>query len=341
MLTYDVSDPAAPVLVDHRGYDAGLVRRRPARRRGPAGDQLRPARARLRGAAVLARRGGGARDQPGGRGEVRGRRLAAHRDDVRRGGRATGPSSSLDCSQVTVPRDTAALGTVAVVGFDGRRAGAGDARSGSPPTPGSRTSRPTGSTWRPATPPPGGAASAPCRCRRWTAPGRSRRPATWAAAGSTRSRSTDDTATYVASGVVDGVIADRWSMDEHDGVLRVAVGPSQETGNFNSVVTLREDGDDLEEVGRVDGLGVGEQISRCAGSTGSRSWSPSGRSTRCTRSTSRDPERPAAAGRAEDPGLLRLPPPDLRAAADRHGPGRVRPRGCCAARRRRCSTSPT
>ena len=70
----------------------------------------------------------------------------------------------------------------------------------------------------------------------------------------------DDTATYVASGVVDGVIADRWSMDEHDGVLRVAVGPSQETGNFNSVVTLREDGDDLVEVGRVDELGVDEQI---------------------------------------------------------------------------------
>jgi uncharacterized secreted protein with C-terminal beta-propeller domain len=67
-------------------------------------------------------------------------------------------------------------------------------------------------------------------------------------------------ATYVASGVVDGVIADRWSMDEHDGVLRVAVGPSFETGNFNSVVLLREDGSDLEEIGRVDKLGVDEDI---------------------------------------------------------------------------------
>ena len=33
-------------------------------------------------------------------------------------------------------------------------------------------------------------------------------------------------ATYAASGRVDGSIADRWSMDEHDGVLRVAVGPT-------------------------------------------------------------------------------------------------------------------
>ena len=68
------------------------------------------------------------------------------------------------------------------------------------------------------------------------------------------------TATYTASGAVDGVIADRWAMDEYDGVLRVAVGQSQQTGNFNSVVTLREDGADLEEIGRVDKLGVNEDI---------------------------------------------------------------------------------
>ena len=71
----------------------------------------------------------------------------------------------------------------------------------------------------------------------------------------------DGTATrYTASGVVDGIVEDRWSMDEHDGVLRVAVGPSQETGNFSSVLTLREDGADLEEVGRVDKLGIDEDI---------------------------------------------------------------------------------
>jgi hypothetical protein len=67
-------------------------------------------------------------------------------------------------------------------------------------------------------------------------------------------------ATYVASGEVEGTIADRWSMDSVDGSLRVAVGPSSETGNFNSVITLREDGSALVEAGRVDDLGIDEQI---------------------------------------------------------------------------------
>jgi hypothetical protein len=67
-------------------------------------------------------------------------------------------------------------------------------------------------------------------------------------------------ATYVASGEVEGTIADRWSMDAVGGSLRVAVGPSSETGNFNSVITLREDGSDLVEDGRVDDLGIDEQI---------------------------------------------------------------------------------
>ena len=67
-------------------------------------------------------------------------------------------------------------------------------------------------------------------------------------------------ATYVASGEVEGTIADRWSMDAVGGSLRVAVGPSSETGNFNSVLTLREGGSDLVEDGRVDQLGVGEEI---------------------------------------------------------------------------------
>ncbi|MBS2936496.1 beta-propeller domain-containing protein [Nocardioides sp. J2M5] len=66
--------------------------------------------------------------------------------------------------------------------------------------------------------------------------------------------------TYVASGEVEGTIADRWSMDAVDGSLRVAVGPSSETGDWNAVVTFREEGATLVEDGRVDDLGVGEQI---------------------------------------------------------------------------------
>jgi hypothetical protein len=67
-------------------------------------------------------------------------------------------------------------------------------------------------------------------------------------------------ASHVASGEVEGVISDRWAMDEAHGVLRVAVGPSSETGDFNSVVTFRKNGDDLLQIGRLDGLGAHEQL---------------------------------------------------------------------------------
>ncbi len=65
---------------------------------------------------------------------------------------------------------------------------------------------------------------------------------------------------YLAAGEVEGQVADRWAMDAVDGTLRLAVGPTVETGNFNSVVTFAERGDSLVEIGRVDALGVGEQI---------------------------------------------------------------------------------
>ena len=66
---------------------------------------------------------------------------------------------------------------------------------------------------------------------------------------------------YVASGEVRGTLRDRWSMDEHDGVLRVAVahGPDWSPED-NGVTTLREEGDELVEVGSVRGLGPREEI---------------------------------------------------------------------------------
>ncbi len=69
-----------------------------------------------------------------------------------------------------------------------------------------------------------------------------------------------DHASYVGSGEVEGVIADRWAMDAVDGTLRVAVGPSQEPGDWHSVVTLEETDEGLAPLGRVDRLGVGEQL---------------------------------------------------------------------------------
>lgn len=65
---------------------------------------------------------------------------------------------------------------------------------------------------------------------------------------------------YVGAGQVDGMVRDRWSMDEYDDTLRLAVGPTQRTGNFSSVVTMQRDGDELVEVGRLDELGVNEDI---------------------------------------------------------------------------------
>jgi hypothetical protein len=67
-------------------------------------------------------------------------------------------------------------------------------------------------------------------------------------------------ATHVASGEVEGSVADRWAVDEAGGVLRVAVGPTSETGNFNSVVTFERDRQDLVEVGRLDRLGRNEDL---------------------------------------------------------------------------------
>ncbi len=71
---------------------------------------------------------------------------------------------------------------------------------------------------------------------------------------------TDDQAVHVASGEVEGTIRDRWSMDESGGELRVLVGPSSETGNFSSVVTLERRETKLVETGRLDHLGPGEEV---------------------------------------------------------------------------------
>lgn len=70
----------------------------------------------------------------------------------------------------------------------------------------------------------------------------------------------DDRAVHVASGEVEGTVRDRWSLDEVGGELRVVVGPSSETSDANSVVTLNRRGTRLVETGRLDGLGRGEQV---------------------------------------------------------------------------------
>jgi hypothetical protein len=69
------------------------------------------------------------------------------------------------------------------------------------------------------------------------------------------------TTRYLASGRVPGQVRDRWSFSEYDGRLRVAIalGPDW-SPRENGIVVLDEAGDRLRVVGRVDGLGRGEQI---------------------------------------------------------------------------------
>ena len=69
------------------------------------------------------------------------------------------------------------------------------------------------------------------------------------------------TTSYVASGRLDGIVKDRWSMDEHEGALRVAVAHGQGwSPTDNGVTVLKEDGDALEVVGSVRDLGPKEEI---------------------------------------------------------------------------------
>jgi uncharacterized secreted protein with C-terminal beta-propeller domain len=70
---------------------------------------------------------------------------------------------------------------------------------------------------------------------------------------------------YVGGGEVKGFLLNQFSMDEYDGVLRVAstTAPSGWWWSDDSeslVSTLRLDNGELKEIGQVDGLGQGEQI---------------------------------------------------------------------------------
>ncbi len=71
-------------------------------------------------------------------------------------------------------------------------------------------------------------------------------------------------AEYLASGEVDGYLCGRWAMSERDGLLRLVTtsaapwnrGGSTQTG----VVVLDTKGNRLDEVGRVDGMGLTETV---------------------------------------------------------------------------------
>ncbi len=71
------------------------------------------------------------------------------------------------------------------------------------------------------------------------------------------------TTSYLASGSIDGHLLNQYSMSEHDGYLRVATTEGAPWGgdsSQSSVVVLAEEGSELVTVGKVGGLGKGEQI---------------------------------------------------------------------------------
>lgn len=66
---------------------------------------------------------------------------------------------------------------------------------------------------------------------------------------------------YVAAGSVRGTVNNRWSMSEQDGLLRVAAMRGSSWQPQQTVVSvLREEGDRLNAVGEVGGIGRTEQI---------------------------------------------------------------------------------
>jgi uncharacterized secreted protein with C-terminal beta-propeller domain len=67
--------------------------------------------------------------------------------------------------------------------------------------------------------------------------------------------------TYVASGTVPGSVKDRWSFSEYDGHLRVVTGLGRDwSPRENGVFVLDENGEHLDVVGRLTGLGRDQRV---------------------------------------------------------------------------------
>jgi hypothetical protein len=252
VLVVDVADPSAPTVVRESAYDSTLVT---ARQHGdvvrlvvstglPDLDFAQPGFFRREGTALEKNQG-----------VVRSSTI----DDWLPHVTTTGPDGTereqlVGCDDVAIPSSDAGLGTVAVVGFDVHDPATTDTTAVTTP---SETVYVSGEHLYLAS----SAYRSGWQVCCWDVP--QTEPKTVSDDGTTYLYGFDlagTATTYAASGQVDGSIADRWSLDEHDGVLRVAVGPTMRTGSFSSIVTLSQEGSDLVEAGRVDRLGVGEEI---------------------------------------------------------------------------------
>ncbi len=256
----DLADPASPTVVDTQTYDADLVSAR------QYGGTVRLVLSSGLPALDFVTPGGGRSDREAlrkNRQVVRDSTIDDWLPTVRDGGGAA--TRLVGCDAMRVPADFSGPGAVAVVGYaaDAPRERSVTGVATSSNIVYSSTDRlylATSQVWGWAGGWGGGWGGGCCAEMDGVAP-------TWGN-GTSRDGTTDlhafaldgDDATYVGSGEVDGSVADRWAMDSVDGVLRVAVGPSAATGNSSSVVTFAERDGELVELGRLDGLGVDEQI---------------------------------------------------------------------------------
>jgi hypothetical protein len=264
LATIDVSDPAGPAVTHTVEYDSSLVTARlqdgVVRVVLEAGlpdlDFTQPDRNTTEHEATQANREA-----------VRNSTIEDWLPDASVDGRA--PEPLLACDAVAIPDDDTALGTIAVVGFDASAPEAPSVSGLAADTDLVYAS--ADQLYLATTPSYGGIIHGCFDCIEplpvpESEPGPFRRPS-GLSDGATHLYAFDldgiDT-TFAASGEVDGVVRDRWSMDAVDGAdgpeLRVVVGPNQNTGNFSSLVTFRQRGNDLVESGRLDDLGVGEEV---------------------------------------------------------------------------------
>jgi len=260
VLSIDVTDPDEPRLVRTVDYDSALVTAR------QHGDDVRLVISAGLPDLDFVRPGRGGRKGGGQEAALRANREIVEETTVGDwlptvsidGG---DPQQLLECEQVAIPRADVGLGTMAVVGFaaDADVAGVDDLDAFGLAGDASLAYESTDHLYL-----AGGDGGAGGSFNGCGFTGFCVVPRVAGAGGGTTYvydfALDGSTATYVGAGEVEGTIRDRWAMDEYDGVLRLAVGPSSETGNFNSVVTMRAEDDALVEIGRVDRLGVGEDI---------------------------------------------------------------------------------
>ncbi|WP_017935576.1 beta-propeller domain-containing protein [Nocardioides sp. Iso805N] len=109
-------------------------------------------------------------------------------------------------------------------------------------------------------------------------------------------------ATHVATGKLKGSIAGRWSMDEADGILRVALTHGAGKKRASAVVTLHPVGRELVELARVDGLGLGETLTAARWFDDLAIVSTARRTDPVYTVDLADPSRPRLAGALHIPG---------------------------------------